>query len=264
MPHFPKPFYRKARRRWYVEINRKQVNLGPDRDEAFQKYQLMASPEPVAFCPADTTQTLAALCDRFLEWVQTHRAEPTDEGYLFPSSEAKGKSAPRIVYLTETAMEITRGLMVQHPAGPLFRNSRGNPWTPDTVNSAVDRIRLSMGKAEMERRGETISDEEIDRIAKTLNPFGCVKGKKVKRSNWQLRAQAKRKLLNQRAKELLPRYSLYALRHSWATNALKRGLDSLTVAILMGHQDPSMLAKVYQHLSHNPEHLLKQARRAAM
>jgi len=55
-----------------------------------------------------------------------------------------------------------------------------------------------------------------------------------------------------------------SLDQHWATNALKRGLDSLTVAILMGHQDPSMLAKVYQHLSHNPEHLLDQARRAAM
>ncbi|MCG8651149.1 MAG: hypothetical protein MI861_15025, partial [Pirellulales bacterium] len=84
MPHFPKPFYRKPRRRWYVEINGKQVNLGPDRDEAFQKYhELMASPEPVAFKPADPAQPVAALCDRFLEWVQTHRAEPTYEGYLY-------------------------------------------------------------------------------------------------------------------------------------------------------------------------------------
>lgn len=392
MPHFPKPFYRKPRRRWYVEIDGKQINLGPDRDEAFQQYhELMASPEPVVFKPADSAYPVAMLCDRFLEWVQTHRAEPTYEGYLyrlqrfvdrypeltvdairpfhvqewadaydisnttkrnymrsiktclrwcckqghidknplehmdvpaadrkevyvpleeferildyindlnlrdlfittyevgcrpqeslrverrhveldhqrwvFPSLEAKGKSAPRIVYLSDKAMEITRRLMVQHPTGTLFRNSRGNAWTADTVNSAVDRIRLNMGKAEMKSRGETISDDEIDRVAKTLNPLGRVKGKKVKRSKWQLRAQARRKLLAQRAKELLPRYSLYALRHSWATNALKRGLDSLTVAILMGHQDPSMLAKVYQHLSHSPEHLLNQARRAAM
>jgi integrase len=44
---------------------------------------------------------------------------------------------------------------------------------------------------------------------------------------------------------------------------LERGIDALTVAILMGHKDPSMLAKVYQHLSHNPRHLLEQARKAA-
>ncbi len=70
-------------------------------------------------------------------------------------------------------------------------------------------------------------------------------------------------LTSKRASQLAPKYSLYVLRHSWATNALKKGVDALTVAILMGHEDPSTLAKVYQHLSLNPEHLLEQARRAA-
>ena len=195
--------------------------------------------------------------------VERRHVELEHQRWVFPSSEAKGKSAPRIVYLTDKAMEITRRLMVQYPEGALFRSSRGKAWTPDSVNSAVDRIRFSMGRDEMEKRGETISNKEIDRVVKTLNPFGRVKGKKVRREPWRLRSQAKRKLITQRARELQPRYSLYALRHSWATNALKRGIDSLTVAILMGHQDPSMLAKVYQHLSHNPEHLLSQARRAA-
>ncbi|MFN8707329.1 MAG: tyrosine-type recombinase/integrase, partial [Planctomyces sp.] len=58
-------------------------------------------------------------------------------------------------------------------------------------------------------------------------------------------------------------YCLYSLRHSFATIALQSGLDGLTVAILLGHRDPSMLAKVYQHLSHNPDHLLRQVRKAA-
>ena len=85
MPHFPKPFYRKPRRRWYVEIHGKQINLGPDRVEAFQKYhELMASPEaPVLPSPELTEQFFAPLCDRFLEWVQIHRARPTYEGYLY-------------------------------------------------------------------------------------------------------------------------------------------------------------------------------------
>ena len=30
MAHYPKPFFKKARGVWYVEINRRQVNLGPD------------------------------------------------------------------------------------------------------------------------------------------------------------------------------------------------------------------------------------------
>ena len=391
MPHFPKPFYRKSRRRWYVEIGGKQLNLGSDKEAAFQTYhEMMASPEPVPAKGDEAPPPVAMLCDRFLGWTQTHRAEPTYEGYryrlqrfvdrypdltideirpfhvqewadgydiskttrrnymrsvktclrwcckqgyietnplehmdipaanrkdvyvrpdefqrileflpdpnvrdlfittyevgcrpqeslrverrhvelenqrwVFPSTEAKGKSAPRIVYLTDKAMEITRRLVAKHPTGALFRNSRGNAWSTDSVNSAVDRLRVRMCKAEMERMGEVLSDEEIDRAAKSVNRDCTRNGQPAQRTKWQIRAHARRRLLMQKAKDVVPRYSLYSLRHSWATNALKRGLDSLTVAILMGHQDPSMLAKVYQHLSHNPEHLLDQARRAA-
>lgn len=57
------------------------------------------------------------------------------------------------------------------------------------------------------------------------------------------------------------RYSLYALRHSFATHALMRGVDSITVATLLGHRDTSMLARHYQHLTQNPEFLQEQLRR---
>jgi integrase len=63
-------------------------------------------------------------------------------------------------------------------------------------------------------------------------------------------------------KKLGTRYCLYVFRHSWATRALERGVDPLTVAILMGHADPSMLAKTYQHLSQNPKYLQDAAKRA--
>lgn len=161
-------------------------------------------------------------------------------------------------------MDITQRLMLKSPTGNLFRNASGKPWTPDTVNSAVDRIRLKMDREEMDRRGEAIPESDIEALIAQLKPTRIIRGEEVLRSKSHLRADARRRLLAARAKELMPRYSLYALRHSWATNALERGLDSLTVAILMGHQDPSTLAKVYQHLSHNPAHLLEQARRVAI
>lgn len=59
------------------------------------------------------------------------------------------------------------------------------------------------------------------------------------------------------------RYSLYAIRHTWITRMLEAGVDSLTVAFLAGHKDPSMLAKHYAHLSLNPKRLLDEARRIA-
>ena len=58
------------------------------------------------------------------------------------------------------------------------------------------------------------------------------------------------------------KYSLYSLRHSFATHALMKGVDCITVSTLMGHADPSTLAKVYQHLAQNPTFLHEQLQRA--
>ena len=115
----------------------------------------------------------------------------------------------------------------------------------------------------MRRQGEEISQEAINAFIPTLKKTKSIKGQVLEKSPAELRHEAKRKLTYKRAADLAPRYSLYALRHSWATHALQRGVDSLTVAILMGHADPSTLAKVYQHLGLNPKHLLEQAKKAA-
>ena len=46
--HVPKPFYRKSRETWYVEIDGRQISLGKDRDAAFQQYHaIMAAPPEV-------------------------------------------------------------------------------------------------------------------------------------------------------------------------------------------------------------------------
>jgi site-specific recombinase XerD len=120
-----------------------------------------------------------------------------------------------------------------------------------------------MGMAEMKRQGISVGEEKIAELIPTLSKTHRVGKKVVAKNEAELRHEAKRKLTYQMAQESAPKYSLYALRHSWATNALQRGVDALTVAILMGHKDPSQLAKVYQHLSHNPKHLLEQAKKAA-
>jgi integrase len=124
--------------------------------------------------------------------------------WVFPPDEAKGELWPRVVYLTDTALEITRRLVALYPEGPLFRNTDGVPWTTDAVNCAFIRLQKKLGM----------------------------------------------------------KYCLYVLRHSWANHALARGVDALTVAILMGHRDPSTLARTYQHLTQNPAFLLSQAKKA--
>lgn len=108
-----------------------------------------------------------------------------------------------------------------------------------------------------------VDEEAIAAFIPTLNPKRKTGNRELKKTDAELRCEARRKLTNRLASSIVPRYSLYAIRHSWATRALKSGLDGLTVAILMGHSDPSTLARVYQHLAHDPQHMLDQAKRAS-
>lgn len=323
MAHFPKPFWRKARKAWFVQIDKKFHNLGAEKEPAFKEYHRLMALENRQEAIHQVGNVVAIL-DLYLDWCQRNRAPDTYEWYswrinlfcksipaglqvgslkhyhldqwldknkwgasmrhsccraimrglswakkkgyidaspltdyekprpkkrnvvippaefdrilqnvkgpfvdllvvtwetaarpqeslivearhvdvenkrwVFPVDESKGEQAPRIVYLNEKALEITKRLMEKYPAGPLFRNRDGVPWTTDAVNCAFIRLQKKIGK----------------------------------------------------------KYCLYNLRHSWLDGALKRGVDALTCAILMGHRDPGTIAKVYQHLSQSPDYL---------
>lgn len=194
--------------------------------------------------------------------VEVRHVELENSRWVFPDSEGKGKIG-RVVYLTDAAAQITGRWMGRFPGGALFRNSQGKRWTTTAVNCAFIRLQQKMGQAAMKEQGIEPTDEEIREFSKSLSTTRTVKGEPVEKSKRDLFLEARRKLRLRRAEQLAPKYSLYVLRHSWATHALERGVDALTVAVLMGHRDPSTLAKVYQHLAHNPEYLLEQARKAA-
>jgi hypothetical protein len=76
----PKPWYRKARKCWCVNINGTHHNLGPNKKQAFEQFhKLMSCPdaEPVS------SLSFAALADRYLDWVQRKRASDTYEWYRY-------------------------------------------------------------------------------------------------------------------------------------------------------------------------------------
>ncbi len=149
---------------------------------------------------------------------------------------------------------------INNPTGELFRNRCERPWKIEAVNCCFDRIHTRMGKAILNQKGQAPTEKAIAKFIDTLSPTKREKGVIRDKRPAELRQEAKEKLLKLMASKVAPRYSLYALRHSWATHALKRGIDPLTVALLMGHKDPSMLARVYQRLSHSPEHMRDQQR----
>lgn len=194
--------------------------------------------------------------------VEARHVDLVNSRWLFPESESK-TGVPRTVYLTETALSITKRLMLRHRDGKLFRNSSGEPWTSDAVNCAFNRIQVRQGIERMTDRLITVGDDEIKVFTATLNPERRTKWGVVTKTVGELREEARKKLRYRKACELAPKYCLYAIRHTWMNRLLTSGVDSLTVAILAGHCDPSTLAKTYQHLSQNPRFLLSQARKVA-
>lgn len=78
---FPKPFFKKARKSWYVEINRKQIKLGSDKEEAFQQcHQLMQQPAEEA---TTSPESLVGIVDAFLDWTHRNRAPDTYAWYRY-------------------------------------------------------------------------------------------------------------------------------------------------------------------------------------
>lgn len=76
MSHFPKPFFRKDRGLWYVQLD-KQINLGADRDGAFRRYgELISKPRPKI-----GHDSIAVFLDLFLDWCKLHRACRTYDWY---------------------------------------------------------------------------------------------------------------------------------------------------------------------------------------
>jgi integrase len=182
--------------------------------------------------------------------IEARHCDFKNSRWVLPPSEAKGKRKPRIIYLTPRALDISLRLAEKYPTGRLFRNSKDKPWTMASVNCGFSRLRARMGRHAIMEQGLDIQELMAAELRLTRPEL---KGPK------DLSQSERNKLRNTVAARHATRLSLYALRHSWATNALQSGLDSLTVAVLMGHSDPSTLARVYQHLSLNPRHLLDEA-----
>ena len=57
-------------------------------------------------------------------------------------------------------------------------------------------------------------------------------------------------------------FTSYSVRHSFATDAILRGVDLQTVATILGHRNLNMLSKVYQHISRCSDHIKEGVRRA--
>ena len=86
--HFPKPFFRPKKNRWYVQLDGKHVNLGPEEGEAYRRYHAImakrgeSTSEVVPAPKPPEADTVVAVIEHFLEWCQNHREPLTYQWYL--------------------------------------------------------------------------------------------------------------------------------------------------------------------------------------
>lgn len=187
--------------------------------------------------------------------LEARHVEVANARVVFPVDEEKMERASRVIYLTDAALEIVVRLMKQHPRGPIFRNTDGKPWTPESVNCAFVALQIRMGKKVLRARGHELSEKDISAKIKTLKASRVVGGKTIPKQTQELREEAMRKLWNAAAAKEAPKFCLTAIRHSFCHRLLRAGVDALTVSNLMGHSGVSMVVEFYSHMNHAPEYL---------
>lgn len=321
----PKPFFRLQTRCWYVQLGKKQINLGPDEEAAWEKYhELMLQREEIS----TSVSTVVVLLDEYLDWLNKKRKPGTYE---------KSKH-----YLTLFAKHIGGKLRIDQMSARIVTQwTDAYPdWKPNTIHDAMSIVQAAFNwgvrqqliarnpilhipdKPGRQRREIVYSTDDWKSIrARVKDKFGefldfmwetgcrplearSFEARHVDLKNSLIhfppteakgelrdriiylttasRAIVERNLHRQgpllvntrgkpwtknainsrfqRLKKKLGRpMCAYAIRHSFATEGLKAGFDSITLAQLMGHADTTMISRTYSHLARNPDYLREQA-----
>jgi integrase len=113
-------------------VTEEEYNAVLDNSDEFFKNLII-----VAWECGPRPQELLALEARHVELDKTR--------WHFPPPEGK-KNRRRFVYMTPEAQAIVARLVRKYPSGPIFRNSRGRPWTPYSVNCRFQRLEEEVGR----------------------------------------------------------------------------------------------------------------------
>jgi integrase len=81
----PQPFYKKSRNTWYVQLDGRQINLGPNEEAAFDEYhRLMLQRGVPSEALAEPDALVIELCQKFLAWQKRRGSEGTYDFYFKP------------------------------------------------------------------------------------------------------------------------------------------------------------------------------------
>ncbi len=176
------------------------------------------------------------------------------EGIRFPKPKARRVMPPtlaearrmRAVAAYHVARVITLGMMAGPRIGPseLFKLR----WEDVDLDAGIIRMPNAKKGAHAESRLVPVRDDVLPDMRRWMEEdakLGCPwvihwQGKKVSCIGHAWHSARK-------AAGITRRITPYSLRHAMPTEALEYGADVKAVAEVMGHADPTMLLRVYQH-----------------
>ncbi|TWU49424.1 tyrosine-type recombinase/integrase [Rubripirellula reticaptiva] len=322
-----KPFFRKSKNAWYLQLGKRQVSLGREKKQAWQKYhQLMADSEPIR-----ETATVEMLFERYLDWVEENRKPGTYSKIRDNLSSFAKFIGKQTKIATLSGSDLSNWAEGQSTWSSTTRNEgigsvvRCFNWAVGKKYLKTNTVAQVPDKPRRKRRETVISTDEWttllgfvkDQAFRDLLCFmwevGCrpleartmeakhvnldagivifppseAKGERHERviylteaakqicarlvakwptgpimRNTRNRPWTKDSIncrFSRLKKKTGKRVFAYAIRHSFATQGLIDGVDSVTLSQLMGHADVSTLAKNYAHLSRNQRYLKEQA-----
>lgn len=275
MPHHPCPFFPTARKAWFVQVGDRQINLGTDKNEAFTRYhELMARPVVPLVTQLEAQKLVVVIVDEFLDWCEKHRATHTYRWYIegSPLTHMKkpGCGRKEQVVTPEQYQALLDRYKDQEFKDLLFTTWETGCRPQESLRVEARHVDLASHRwvfPASESKGKKIprivyltpKALEITRRLVEKHPTGAL-FRNTDGVAWTPYATNCR--LQTVRRKTGVKYSLYALRHSFATHALMNGVDCITVSTLMGHSDPSTLAKTYQHISQSPTYMSEQLRKA--
>ena len=117
----------------------------PEIEETLYRYSKRALATAIQVC----IRTGARYGSEFCQLTAKH-VEETPQGmrWRFSADEAKTHK-PRTIYIAPEVAQIVRPLVKQYPTGPLFHNSRGEPWTGRALRAAFIRLKKRLAQKEI-------------------------------------------------------------------------------------------------------------------
>ena len=326
----PQPFYKHSRNTWYLEVDGKQHNLGPDREEAFALYHelMVAHGQGKLGRNPKASQLVLA----YLSWAKNpkHMKSTTYEWYKYHLDLFLAHRSAKVKLRDFTISEVEDWLDDDY--GHVGVTTRGHGircikrvfnWAEKRKKIGDNPLRHLERPTIRSRQGKTMSDEQWEAFYTDVaeaddQPFlalitvlrltGCriTEFKQIQAKWFDRKArfwvfpdaddddahECSKKLLgrrvplddvsfaiseqaanlhpdgrmfqpkksfewknsnvNRRCKRFSDRLGFriypYMLRHTFATNALERGVNVLVLKDLMGHKDLTMLSQVYAHV----------------